>query len=77
MREREDHIGNLAAIAVPSLILVGQEDAITPPAMSEAMSKSLRNSTLKIITGAGHMSPMEKPDEVSVAIREFAEKLTR
>jgi pimeloyl-ACP methyl ester carboxylesterase len=75
LRDREDHMGNLASIAVPTLILVGKEDAITPPSMSEAMSKLLPHPQLVVLPNSGHMSPMEQPDEVTRAIRRFAETL--
>jgi 3-oxoadipate enol-lactonase len=77
MRDREDHMANLASLNIPALIIVGQHDAVTPPAMSEAMNKGLRQSTLKVIQGAGHMSPMEKPGEVSGVIEDFAAALMK
>jgi pimeloyl-ACP methyl ester carboxylesterase len=75
MRDREDHTKNLASIAVPTLIIVGESDAITPPAMSQSMNQAIRNSTLVTIKSSGHMSPMEQPEQVSNAIRGFVAKL--
>lgn len=77
MRDREDHMANLASIAVPVLIVVGEHDALTPPAMSEAMNKALPHATMKVIPVAGHMAPMEKPEEVSSEIRRFVEQRIR
>ena len=71
MRERPDHSSNLPSIAVPTLIIVGDSDAITPPKMSEAMHKAIPNSKLVLIQGAGHMTPMEQPEQVNRAIADF------
>jgi 3-oxoadipate enol-lactonase len=72
MRDREDQTQNLPSIAVPVLILVGEQDVITPPAMSQTMEKLLPRATLVMIPDAGHMSPMEQPQRVSDALRQFA-----
>jgi 3-oxoadipate enol-lactonase len=75
MRDRPDRTADLAAIAVPTLIVVGESDAITPPKLSEAMAAAIPDSTLVVIRGAGHMSPVEQPDQANRAIRDFAAKL--
>jgi pimeloyl-ACP methyl ester carboxylesterase len=64
----------LASIAAPTLIVVGEHDAITPVSMAEIMLRIPR-STLKQISGAGHMTPMETPEQVNAAIREFVSHL--
>jgi pimeloyl-ACP methyl ester carboxylesterase len=75
MRERADYTDDLPSIPVPVLILVGEQDAITPPAAAESMSKRIRQTTLVVIPDAGHMSPMEQPREVTAALRTFAERV--
>ena len=75
MRDRADHAENLASIAVPTLIIVGEQDAITPPAMSQKMQEAIANSQLVTIPGAGHMTPMEQPDAVNEAIHAFITSL--
>ena len=75
MRDRADHSANLASIAVPTLILVGDADAITPPPMSQKMADAIPNSQLVIINGSGHMSCMEQPEQVNQAIRSFVTAL--
>jgi pimeloyl-ACP methyl ester carboxylesterase len=77
LREREDQIANLPNISVPTLIVVGEHDAITPPAMSETMNKAVRHPTMVVIKRAGHMSPMEQADDVTKAIRRFVEGLEK
>jgi 3-oxoadipate enol-lactonase len=75
LRDRPDFRKDLASIAVPTLILVGEADAITPPAMAETLNKNIPNSQLVVIHQAGHMTPMEQPDQVNRAIRDFVTKL--
>ena len=60
-----------ARIAAPTLIIAGESDVLVPPAQSQEMHKSIRGSTISIIPGAGHMAPMEQPQQVSRAIRQF------
>ncbi len=71
MREREDFRAELPSIAVPTLIIVGDSDVITPPAGASAMNREIPRSRLCVIKNAGHMSPMEQPEEVNFVLREF------
>ena len=77
MRDRPDQTATLPSIAVPTLIVVGDADAITPAAVAEAMHKAIPRSELAVIRGAGHMSPMEQPEQVNAAIRKFLPGLTQ
>jgi pimeloyl-ACP methyl ester carboxylesterase len=72
MRDREDQSAHLPSIAVPTAIIVGADDQITPPKLSEAMQQAIPHSTLSVIPRAGHMSPVEAPDEVNRALRTWA-----
>lgn len=74
LRDRDDFSCNMPSIAEPTLIIVGEQDAITPPAMAQAMHENIPRSQLVTIPGAGHVSSMEKPDEVTRAIREFLDR---
>ena len=71
MRDRSDSRPDLASLSVPTLVVVGAEDALTPPADSEAMASSIRGSRLTTIPGAGHLAPMERPGAVAAALSEF------
>jgi 3-oxoadipate enol-lactonase len=75
LRDRPDFRKDLPSIAVPTLVLVGQSDAITPPAMAETLNKSIPKSQLVTISNAGHMTPMEQPDQVNRALGDFVSKL--
>ena len=56
---RTDTTGVLTTIRVPTLILVGEHDKLTPPSASEAMQKQIPGSELHIIPDAAHMSNVE------------------
>jgi 3-oxoadipate enol-lactonase len=60
-----------AAIDVPTLILVGDEDGITPPALSEELKSTIRGSQLQMIHAAGHLTNAEQPDAFNAAIESF------
>jgi pimeloyl-ACP methyl ester carboxylesterase len=71
LRDREDYSGILSSITAPTLIIVGEHDALTPPKMAQTLDEKIPNSKLIQIPGAGHVSTMEKPAEVTAAIAEF------
>jgi pimeloyl-ACP methyl ester carboxylesterase len=75
MRDRNDHTADLPSIAEPTLILVGDADAITPPKVAQTMHEAIPRSQIAIIQGAGHMAIMEQPDQVNRAIRDFLVRL--
>jgi pimeloyl-ACP methyl ester carboxylesterase len=75
MRDRPDRSGELASIPVPTLVIVGEQDAITPPDVATKMYQSLTKGQLVTITGAGHMACMEQPHQVMRAIRDFVSPL--
>ncbi len=71
LRDRLDSTARLAGISVPTLIVLGGEDAITPRSAAETLHRGIAGSKLAIIDGAGHMPPMEKPGLFNRAVREF------
>ena len=71
MRDRPDRSPILPSIAVPTLIVVGDADAITPVSMAESMKGQIPHAELSVIPGAGHLSPLEQPAQVSRAIEQF------
>ena len=66
---RPDATQLLSEIACPTLVLCGREDAWAPPARHEEMARRIAKSELVIVERCGHMSPMERPDEVSETLR--------
>ena len=71
MALRSDSSDLLPAINVPTLIVVGDQDAITPPAESQMMASIIPDATLVEISGAGHLSNLENPAEFNKAIADF------
>ncbi|REJ36109.1 MAG: alpha/beta hydrolase [Bacillota bacterium] len=75
LAERPDSRPVLAKIDVPTLIVVGEEDVITPPALAEAMHAGIKGSRLAVIPGAGHLPNLETPDAFNGALIGFLETL--
>jgi 3-oxoadipate enol-lactonase len=69
--ERQGVYGELGRIAVPTLVLVGEEDVATVPAKAERIHQAIAGSRLVRIPRAGHSSTVEEPEAVTAAIREF------
>lgn len=70
MAERDDQTSLLSQISCPTLILVGQEDTITPVRDSEKMNREIAGSRLVVIENAAHVSNLERTEQ-------FNEELTR
>jgi pimeloyl-ACP methyl ester carboxylesterase len=71
MAEREDQTELLRKISVPTLILVGSEDAITPVADSEKMHEAIGSSSLVVLDHAGHVSNVERAQQFNDAVLHF------
>ena len=71
MADREDQTELLPKISVPTLIVVGAEDAITPVADSEKMHHAIRESRLVVLDHAGHVSNVERPQQFNDALLHF------
>lgn len=68
---RFDRSENVGTITLPTLLLVGEGDVMTPPAFAEDLQKKIRNSQLVLVPGAGHLVMLEKPREVNQALEAF------
>lgn len=71
MAGRPDSVETLKTIKIPTLIIAGDEDILTPVGDAEVMRKNISGSDLKIIARAGHYSPWERPEEVGKLMRQF------
>jgi 3-oxoadipate enol-lactonase len=58
----------LPEIKLPAAILVGEEDYATPLAMAEALHRGIAGSSLAVIKGARHLTPLEVPDQAAAAL---------
>jgi 3-oxoadipate enol-lactonase len=73
---RADSTPTLREIRVPTLVMVGEEDAITPRAEAEALHRGIAGSRLAIVPQAGHLSNMENPGEFNRQLRSFLADLS-
>jgi len=71
MASRPDSRSLLSEVKVPALVVVGEEDTLTPPEAAEAMVAALPNARIVRIPAAGHMSNLEAPETFTRAVREF------
>lgn len=65
---RRDFRPGLGAIACPTLVLVGDQDAITPPFMAEDMAAAIPGARLVVVPDCGHLSTLERPEAVNAAL---------
>jgi pimeloyl-ACP methyl ester carboxylesterase len=74
---RFNHAENLPAIGLPTLVIVGEQDLMTPPVFSRNLNQKIISSQLMVIPGAGHLVILEKPREVNRAIESFVRELSK
>lgn len=74
MAERADLTASLGQITVPTLVICGAEDQISPPAEMRALAAAIPGSQYVEVPGAGHMAPVEQPAAVNAALVEFLER---
>jgi pimeloyl-ACP methyl ester carboxylesterase len=68
---RFDVMDRLGEVRLPTLVVVGEEDRLTPPKYAEFLARSIAGARLARIARAGHFVSLEQPDEVNRAIRDF------
>ncbi|MEN8194865.1 MAG: alpha/beta fold hydrolase, partial [Bacteroidota bacterium] len=71
MLSRTDTTNYLSKIKIPTLIIVGEHDALTPPETMKVISEKIKNSEFVLIPDVGHMTPIEAPDAVNEVIGRF------
>ncbi|QDV75958.1 alpha/beta fold hydrolase [Botrimarina mediterranea] len=75
MAARPDSTGLLGSIAKPTLVVVGEHDAISPSAEMRGIAAAIPGARFVEVPGVGHMAPVEAPEAVNAALAEFAESL--
>jgi pimeloyl-ACP methyl ester carboxylesterase len=75
MLNRPEVLSLLPTITVPTLLLSGSDDTWSPVSQQESIRRRIPHATLFEIHGAGHMAPLERPDSVTIALREWLLKL--
>ncbi|MPZ87386.1 MAG: alpha/beta fold hydrolase [Nitriliruptorales bacterium] len=71
MRDRPDRMHVMETLTVPTLVVAGAEDPLVPPALARAMAARAPSAGLRVLTGAGHTTPMESPDALLAELRRF------
>ena len=77
MAARPDMTSLLPTINVPTLVVVGAEDAISPPQEMQAIAAAIPNAEFVEIPDAGHMTTMENPTAVNEAFTRFRQRVAR
>jgi 3-oxoadipate enol-lactonase len=75
LRDRPDSRPTLATIKAPVLVIAGEDDALTPPAVAREMAAGIPNARVGIVPHAGHLSPLENPRAVNRLLRQFIEEI--
>ncbi len=75
MRDRPDATDLLSALTVPTLVIVGSEDALTPPSLAEGLASRLPQARLVKIPAAGHLANLEQPQAFNQAMESFLSAL--
>ena len=71
MSVRRDATPWLSSIACPTLLIVGEQDRITPPEEMKMVANAIAGSQFLIVPAAGHLAPLENPEVVNRAIGQF------
>ena len=75
LRDRPDSSNMLPAIRVPTLVIVGSEDQLTPLPVARSLAGRIAGAQLEVIPGAGHISNLENPAAFNEALRKFLRPL--
>ena len=75
MMDRVDAAPVVSAVRVPTLVIVGEEDALTPVEESRRLAEAIPGARLEIIPQAGHLPNLEQPDRFNVVLTRFLEEL--
>jgi pimeloyl-ACP methyl ester carboxylesterase len=73
--DRFDIMDRLGGIQIPSLVVCGGDDVLTPPKYARYLADRIKNARLEIISGAGHMVMIEQPDEFNRRVLRFLQTL--
>jgi pimeloyl-ACP methyl ester carboxylesterase len=71
---RADRSRQLPTIVQPTLVLCGRQDALTPLPLSQAMARAIPDAKLVVVEDSGHLTPMEQPEAVNRALREWLKR---
>lgn len=72
---RTDTTASLPRIAIPTMVIVGEKDVVTPPHTAVAMKEKLPNAEMFVIPNAGHLSNLENPGDFNMRLLTFLQKV--
>jgi pimeloyl-ACP methyl ester carboxylesterase len=75
LRDRPDSHATLPTIHVPVLVVVGEEDELTPQSDADELEEQIRRARLVRVSGAGHLTPLERPEEFNDALLAFLQEV--
>ena len=70
-----DHRDSLDSILVPTLVVCGDQDRVTPPKLSEELAEGIKRSTLAYVEGAGHLANQEHPADFNDIVSRFVKSI--
>lgn len=74
---RPDSLGTLPTITVPTVVVSGDEDVLTPPPLQDVIASGIRGARRVVIPNVGHLGPIEDPVRFAGLLRAFVEPLPR
>ncbi len=75
LRDRPDRTGELASIDVPTIVVAGAEDQVTPMADIDVLVEGIPEAQKRVIADAGHLTAIEQPATFAEVIRELVERV--
>jgi pimeloyl-ACP methyl ester carboxylesterase len=75
IRDRPDSTETVATISAPTLVVVGEEDAMVPLADAAALANALPHGRLRAIPRAGHLTPLERPEAFAAVVTAFLDEV--
>ncbi len=76
MAARPDSTRTLSQIDVPTLVVVGAEDVLTPQPIMQGLAAKIRNSEFQVISAAGHFAPFERSEDFARILRKYLDELS-
>jgi 3-oxoadipate enol-lactonase len=70
-----DLTSRLGQVACPTLVLVGEQDAGTPPAMAKDIADAIKGAQLEVIPAAAHIANVEQPERFNALVQRFCSRL--
>jgi pimeloyl-ACP methyl ester carboxylesterase len=74
--DRFDTMATIGTVRVPTLVIVGRDDRLTPPKYARYLADAIPGARLEEVADAGHFPQLEQPEAVNVALRAFLRSLT-